>query len=77
VDSHYGGLVRITGENAWMGRREGRYVPSRGAINNVKAFIDSIHAGKYLNNAEQAVRKQFDGDSWAGPLPTPIVRHLG
>jgi hypothetical protein len=27
----------------------------QGAINNVKAFIDSIRTGKPINNAEQAV----------------------
>ena len=54
VDSHYGGMVRITGENPWMGAEKddtGR----QGVINNVRSFIDSIRTGKYLNNAEQAV----------------------
>ena len=58
VDSHYGGLVRITGENVWMGA-ENDDTFRQGAINNVKAFIDSIHTGKYLNNAEQAVESNL------------------
>ncbi|MBI4877491.1 MAG: Gfo/Idh/MocA family oxidoreductase [Acidobacteria bacterium] len=51
VDSHYGGLVRITGENAWHGADKDDTF-RQGAINNVKTFIDSIKAGKPVNNAE-------------------------
>ena len=58
VDSHYGGLVRITGENAWMGAEKDDTF-RQGAINNVKAFIDSIQTGKLLNNAEQAVESNL------------------
>ncbi|HLY20117.1 MAG TPA: Gfo/Idh/MocA family oxidoreductase [Bryobacteraceae bacterium] len=58
VDSHYGGLVRITGENAWQGAEKDDTF-RQGAINNVKAFIDSIHTGKPLNNAEQAVESNL------------------
>lgn len=58
LDSHYGGLVRITGENAWMGAEKDDTF-KQGAINNVKAFIESIHAGKPLNNAEQAVESNL------------------
>jgi len=54
VDSHYGGMVRITGDNAWMGAEKDDTF-RQGAINNVKAFIESIRTGKLLNNAEQAV----------------------
>jgi predicted dehydrogenase len=54
VDSHYGGLVRITGENKWMGAEKDDTF-RQGAINNVKAFIQSIRDGKPINNAEQAV----------------------
>jgi myo-inositol 2-dehydrogenase / D-chiro-inositol 1-dehydrogenase len=58
VDSHYGGLVRITGENAWMGAEKDDTF-RQGAINNVKAFIDSIQTGKLLNNAETAVESNL------------------
>jgi len=54
VDSHYGGLVRITGDHAWMGAEKDDTF-RQGAINNVKAFIESIRAGKPINNTEQAV----------------------
>lgn len=54
ADTHYGGLVRVTGENAWLGAEKDDTF-RQGAINNVKAFVESIRTGKYLNNAEQAV----------------------
>jgi predicted dehydrogenase len=58
VDSHYGGLVRITGEHAWLGAEKDDTF-RQGAVNNVKAFIDSIQTGKPLNNAEQAVESNL------------------
>jgi len=54
ADTHYGGLVRIAGQNAWMGTEKDDTF-RQGAINNVKAFIESIRTGKLLNNAGQAV----------------------
>ena len=54
LDSHYGGLVRITGENAWQGAEKDDTF-RQGAINNVKAFAESIRTGKLVNNVEQAV----------------------
>ncbi len=54
ADTHYGGLVRITGKNAWMGSEKDDTF-KQGAVNNVKAFVESIRTGKLLNNAEQAV----------------------
>jgi predicted dehydrogenase len=54
VDSHYGGLVRITGQNKWMGAEKDDTF-RQGAINNVKAFIQSVRDDKPINNAEQAV----------------------
>jgi predicted dehydrogenase len=58
VDSHYGGTVRILGQNAWMGAEKDDTF-KQGAINNVKAFIDSIRTGNLLNNAEQAVESNL------------------
>jgi myo-inositol 2-dehydrogenase/D-chiro-inositol 1-dehydrogenase len=58
VDSHYGGMVRITGENAWMGLEKDDTF-RQGAINNVKNFIESIRSGNPVNNAEQAVESNL------------------
>jgi len=54
VDSHYGGMIRIVGENPWPGVQKDDTFRS-GAVNNVKAFIESIRTGKLLNSADQAV----------------------
>jgi predicted dehydrogenase len=58
VDSHYGGLVRITGENAWMGAEKDDTF-RQGAIHNVKAFVESVRAGKPVNNTETAVESNL------------------
>jgi len=58
ADTHYGGLVRIAGENPWMGAEKDDTF-RQGAINNVKAFIASIQNGKPLNNAETAVESNL------------------
>ncbi|MDX1978843.1 MAG: Gfo/Idh/MocA family oxidoreductase [Bryobacteraceae bacterium] len=58
VDSHYGGLVRITGENAWLGAERDDTFRS-GAINNVKAFVESVRTGKPLNNTGPAVESNL------------------
>jgi len=58
VDSHYNGLVRITGENAWLGAEKDDTF-RQGAINNVKTFVGSIRTGRPFNNAEEAVRSNL------------------
>jgi len=58
VDSHYGGLVRITGDNAWLGTEKDDTF-RQGAINNVKLFVESIRSGKPFNNAEESVRSNL------------------
>jgi predicted dehydrogenase len=58
VDSHYNGLVRITGDNAWPGT-ELDPTFKEGAVNNVKAFIASISSGKLLNNGPTAVESNL------------------
>ena len=50
--------MKITGDNAWQGAEKDDTF-RQGAINNVKAFIDSIQTGKLLNNAEQAVESNL------------------
>jgi myo-inositol 2-dehydrogenase / D-chiro-inositol 1-dehydrogenase len=49
VDSHYGGLVRITGEEPWTGAEKDPTF-REGTVTNVKDWVDSIRSGKYLNN---------------------------
>jgi predicted dehydrogenase len=58
VDSHYGGAVRLTGDNAWPGvEKEDSF--RLGAVNNIKAFVESIRGGKYLNNAAVSVESNL------------------
>jgi len=58
VDSHYGGMVRINGENAWVGAEKDDTF-RQGAVNNVKAFIASVREGKVINNAEVSVESNL------------------
>jgi predicted dehydrogenase len=54
AECHYNGAVLITGDNSWNGAEKddtGR----GGTIANVKSFVESIKAGKPLNNAEVSV----------------------
>ena len=55
ADSHYGGQIRITGKNAWMGAEKDDTFKG-GAIENVKLFIASIREGKPIYNYEESVR---------------------
>jgi predicted dehydrogenase len=58
ADTHYGGMVRIAGPNAWMGAEKDDTF-RQGAINNVKTFIQSIRDGKPVNNAGTAVESNL------------------
>lgn len=58
LDSHYGGLVRITGRNRWDGAAKDDTFRS-GAITNVKDFVAAIREGKVLNNAAVAVESNL------------------
>ncbi|MGC9999474.1 MAG: Gfo/Idh/MocA family oxidoreductase [Bryobacteraceae bacterium] len=53
ADTHYGGLVRITGDNAWLGAEKDDTF-KQGCVNNIKAFVASIRDGKPINNADQS-----------------------
>ncbi len=53
VDSHYGGDVKITGDKPFKGGPTGNMFTG-GTITNIKDFTESIHTGKYLNNAKQS-----------------------
>lgn len=48
VDSHYGGPVKITGDNPWAGGLTTN-IYQDGAIANVKAFVAGIEKGKPVN----------------------------
>jgi myo-inositol 2-dehydrogenase/D-chiro-inositol 1-dehydrogenase len=50
ADTHYGGDLKITGDNPWAGVQKDDTFKG-GAVANVKAFVESIQTGKLLNNA--------------------------
>jgi myo-inositol 2-dehydrogenase / D-chiro-inositol 1-dehydrogenase len=50
MDSHYGGLVKMTGDNKWDGAEKDDTFTG-GAVTNVKNFVESLRAAEYLNNA--------------------------
>jgi myo-inositol 2-dehydrogenase / D-chiro-inositol 1-dehydrogenase len=58
VDSHYGGLVRITGEEPWTGAEKDPTF-REGTVTNVKDWVDSIRSGKYLNNTVESVNSNL------------------
>jgi predicted dehydrogenase len=60
VDSHYGGLVRITGPNAWEGADKDPTF-REGAVTNLKDWVESIRSGKYLNNGLTAAESTLTG----------------
>jgi len=55
ADSHYGGEIRITGKNAWMGAEKDDTFKG-GAVENVKLFIAAIRDAKPIYNYEESVR---------------------
>ena len=50
MDSHYGGAVKMTGDNKWDGGDKDDTFTG-GAVTNVKNFVESLRSGQYLNNA--------------------------
>lgn len=58
--TNYHGTVNIAGEQPWPGGEE-RDTFTQGARNNIKAFADSLHGGKYLNNAEESALSTLTG----------------
>jgi hypothetical protein len=57
LDSHYRGVVQITGDKPWTGATAD--ATREGAIANVKNFVESIRRGTYLNNAAVAVESNL------------------
>ncbi len=63
ADTHYGGLVRIISDDRdknWTGAQTDDTFTG-GCIANVKDFINSVRAGKPINNAATAVESNFIG----------------
>ena len=58
VDSHYGGAININGDDPWKGAEKDDTF-RQGAITNVKAFVDSIRTGTFLNNAVPSVESNL------------------
>jgi predicted dehydrogenase len=58
ADSHYGGSIRITGKNAWVGAEKDDTFKG-GAVENVKLFIASIREGKPIYNYEESVKSNL------------------
>jgi predicted dehydrogenase len=51
VDSHYGGVVKITGDNPYEGG-ETESIYRDGSVANVKQFVENLKSGKVFNNGE-------------------------
>jgi len=57
VDAHYGGFLKITGDNPWDGTDGAKDDTfTGGAIANVRRFLASIRNADYLNNAAASVK---------------------
>lgn len=60
MDSHYNGMVKMTGEAKWDGAANDPTF-REGAVTNIKNWVDSIRTGKYLNNAQTAAESTLTG----------------
>jgi predicted dehydrogenase len=60
ADTHYNGLIRITGNNAWMGAEKDDTFRG-GAIENVKKFVAAVREGKPIYNFETSVESNLTG----------------
>jgi predicted dehydrogenase len=58
LDSHYGGFVKITGDQPWNGAEKDPTF-REGAVTNLKNWVESIRTRNYLNNAEESVRSNL------------------
>jgi predicted dehydrogenase len=58
ADTHYGGLLRIVGKNAWMGAEKDDTFRG-GAIENVKRFVAAIRESKPIYNFEPSVESNM------------------
>lgn len=60
ADTHYGGLIRITGKNAWMGAEKDDTFKG-GAIENVRKFVAAVRDNKPIYNFETSVESNMTG----------------
>jgi len=63
ADTHYGGLVRVASDDSgknWTGAEKDDTFTG-GCITNIKNFIESIRAGKPVNNVPTAVESNLTG----------------
>lgn len=58
LDSHYGGMLRITGDKPWAGVEKDDTFTG-GSIDNIKRFIDSVRSGKHVNNVAESVESNL------------------
>jgi predicted dehydrogenase len=60
ADTHYGGLLRITGKNPWMGAEKDDTFKG-GAVENVKKFVAAVKDNKPIYNFETSVESNLTG----------------
>ncbi len=60
ADTHYGGLIRVTGKNAWMGAEKDDTFKG-GAVENVKKFVAAVRENKPIYNFETSVESNLTG----------------
>jgi predicted dehydrogenase len=58
MEAHYGGAVRMTGDKQWTGTEKDD-TGNGGAVANVKAFVESIRTGNYVNNAAVSAKSNL------------------
>jgi predicted dehydrogenase len=58
MEAHYGGAVRMTGDKQWNGAEKDD-TGNGGAVANVKAFVESIRNGTFVNNAAVSAKSSL------------------
>ena len=58
ADTHYGGLVRIVGDQPWNGTEKDDTFRG-GCITNIQTFVEAVRSGKPVNNAATAVESNL------------------
>lgn len=60
ADTHYNGVVRIVGKNAWVGTEKDETMRG-GTAENVRQFVAAIREGKPIHNFETSVESNLTG----------------
>lgn len=60
ADCHYGGAVKIFGDNPWEGI-DNQDTMDDGVKNNVKDFVKGIRSEKFFNNGEESAQSTMTG----------------